>query len=66
MPHENAPHVCRLCRAPIHGADNNRWLCEVCDEYAQHLALQSNKGLERIVGELEHGPVFMAASRNAH
>jgi hypothetical protein len=44
----------------------NRQLCPVCDEYAQHVALQSNKGLDRIVGELQNGPVFRAALRNGH
>jgi len=44
----------------------NRRLCSVCDEYAQHVALYSNKGLERILGELERGVMFLAASRHAH
>jgi hypothetical protein len=44
----------------------SRQLCPVCDEYAQHVALQSNKGLDRIVGELQNGAVFRAALRNGH
>jgi hypothetical protein len=46
--------------------DLNRRLCGVCDEYAQHIALYSNKGLERILGELERGAMFVAASRHVH
>ncbi len=57
--------TCRLCGAPIQEQEA-RGLCSVCDEYAQHVALQSNKGLERIVGELQNGPVFRAASKNGH
>jgi len=38
----------------------------VCDEYAQHIALHSNKGLERILGELERGVTFVNASRHMH
>jgi hypothetical protein len=44
----------------------HRQLCPVCDEYAQHLALQSNKRLDKIVGEVQNGPVFRAASRTHH
>ena len=57
---------CRLCgsRVPLH--ELRRRLCPVCDEYTQHLALQSNKAFEKIVGEVLNGPVFRAASRTAH
>jgi len=67
--HTMAPNVdstCRLCGSRVPDADLNRQLCPVCDEYAQHVALQSNKGLDRIVGELQNGPVFRAALRNGH
>jgi Zn finger protein HypA/HybF involved in hydrogenase expression len=57
---------CRLCGARIPTDELRRRLCPVCDEYAQHVALQSNKGLERIVGELQNGPVFRAALRRGH
>lgn len=57
---------CRLCHAPLTVHELNRRLCAVCDEYAQHVALYSNKRLERIVGELQNGPMFLAASRRAH
>lgn len=58
--------TCRLCgsRVPIH--ELRRQLCPVCDEYAQHLALQSNKRLDRVVGEVQNGPVFRAASKAQH
>jgi Zn finger protein HypA/HybF involved in hydrogenase expression len=62
----NADFSCRLCGTPVPDAELNRQLCPVCDEYAQHVALQSNKGLDRIVGELQNGPVFRAALRNGH
>ncbi len=62
----NADSTCRLCGTRVPDADLNRQLCPVCDEYAQHVALQSNQGLERVVGELQNGPVFRAASRNGH
>ncbi|HKO57208.1 MAG TPA: hypothetical protein VJ276_15130 [Thermoanaerobaculia bacterium] len=58
--------TCRLCAAPLRVRDLNRRLCGVCDEYAQHIALHSNKGLERILGELERGAMFVAASRHVH
>jgi Zn finger protein HypA/HybF involved in hydrogenase expression len=57
---------CRLCGAHVEEQQLRRNLCPVCDEYAQHVALQSNKAMERIVGELQNGPVFRAASRNGH
>jgi len=57
---------CRLCGARVEEHQLRRNLCPVCDEYAQHVALQSNKAMERIVGELQNGPVFRAASRNGH
>lgn len=65
MPNDKEP-TCRLCRAPLRGNETRRNLCDVCDEYAQHVALHSNQGLERIVGELQNGPLFQAASRNLH
>jgi hypothetical protein len=43
-----------------------RRLCPICDEYAQHLALQTNLGLERLLGELQNVPLFRAASRDNH
>ncbi|HEX3110514.1 MAG TPA: hypothetical protein VHU41_15575 [Thermoanaerobaculia bacterium] len=43
-----------------------RQLCAVCDEYAQHVALRSDRQFDRIVGELQNGPMFLSASRNAH
>jgi hypothetical protein len=57
---------CRLCgfAVPIH--ELRRRLCPVCDEYTQHLALQTNKGFEKIVGEVMNGQLFRAASRTAH
>lgn len=57
---------CRLCGSIVPLSELHRRLCPVCDEYAQHLALQSNKALEKIVGEVLNGPVFRAASRTAH
>jgi len=57
---------CRLCNAPLRESESNRLLCGVCDEYAQHVALQANRHLDRVVGELQHGPMFLAASKNAH
>ncbi len=57
---------CRLCHAPLHESELSRQLCGVCDEYAQHLALQSNKRLDRVVGELQNGAAFVAASRHGH
>jgi hypothetical protein len=62
----SSPLTCRLCAAPLRVRDLNRRLCGVCDEYAQHIALHSNKGLERILGELERGAMFVAASRHVH
>ena len=57
---------CRLCGSRIPLSEMHRGLCPVCDEYAQHLALQSNKRLDRIVGEVQNGPVFRAASKTHH
>ena len=57
---------CRLCHSPLRESELSRQLCAVCDEYAQHVALQSNKHLERVVGELQNGPAFVAASRHGH
>ena len=66
MAASNDPSNCRLCGARIPADELRRSLCPVCDEYAQHMALQSNQRLERIVGELQNGAVFRAASRNGH
>jgi hypothetical protein len=60
------PITCRLCDTPLQGHERGRNLCAVCDEYAQHVALHSNKELERIVGDLQNGPIFRNASRNRH
>lgn len=62
----NADSNCRLCGSRVQESELRRQLCPVCDEYAQHVALQSNKGLDRIVGELQNGAVFRAALRNGH
>ncbi len=66
MVQDHTAATCRLCHVPLRTAEMSRRLCAVCDEYAQYVALQSNQGLEKIVGELQRGPVFVAASRNAH
>ena len=57
---------CRLCDAPLRPSETSRRLCAVCDEYAQHVAIRSNRQFDRIVGELQAGALFAAASRNAH
>jgi len=63
----NADSSCRLCGAPVTGSELSRRLCSICDDYAQHIALQSNQGLERIVGELQNRPVFRDEhSRRGH
>lgn len=63
----NADSTCRLCGAPVSPAAQNRRLCSICDDYAQHIALQSNQGFERIVGELQNRAVFRAeSSRRGH
>jgi Zn finger protein HypA/HybF involved in hydrogenase expression len=61
-----AQNHCRLCGAGVDESQLRRSLCPVCDEYAQHVALQSNKGLENIMGDLQNGPMFRAASKNGH
>jgi Zn finger protein HypA/HybF involved in hydrogenase expression len=66
MATSNEPTNCRLCGARIPADELRRSLCPVCDEYAQHVALQSNQRLERIVGELQNDAIFRAASRNGH
>lgn len=66
MATSNDPSSCRLCGAPIPADQLSRSLCSVCDEYVQHVALHSNQRLERIVGELQNGAAFRAASRNGH
>ena len=43
-----------------------RELCPICDEYAQHVALQTNRGLDSVLGQLQNGPVFRAASKDNH
>jgi hypothetical protein len=43
-----------------------RGLCPICDEYAQHVALQTNRGLDSVLGQLQNGPVFRAASKESH
>ena len=58
--------TCRLCHAPLRDEESERQLCGVCDEYAQHISLQSNKRFERIVPEVQQGALFVAASKNAH
>jgi Zn finger protein HypA/HybF involved in hydrogenase expression len=57
---------CRLCGSTVPVREMRQYLCPICDEYAQHLALQTNLGLERVLGELQHGPLFRAASRDSH
>ncbi len=57
---------CRLCGSLVHLSELRQHLCVVCDEYAQHVALQTNKGLERIMGDLQAAPTFRAASRQEH
>ena len=57
---------CRLCGSLVPLNQMHRFLCPVCDEYAQHMALQTNQGLEKIVGDLQNGPVFRAASKQMH
>lgn len=61
-----SPVECRLCNTPLQVADLQHRLCPVCDDYAQHIALQSNRALDRIVGELQNGPMFRNASRRVH
>lgn len=58
--------TCRLCDTPLQGHEQRRNLCAVCDEYAQHIALHSNKALERVMDDLQNGPIFRNASRNRH
>ncbi|HYM62704.1 MAG TPA: hypothetical protein VEZ11_17605 [Thermoanaerobaculia bacterium] len=66
MSSSNSHPGCRLCNAPLQNSELHRRLCGVCDEYAQHVALHTNKGLERIVGELQNGQTFRNAIRNFH
>jgi hypothetical protein len=66
MQPDSAQPQCRLCRAPLGANDGARQLCAVCDEYAQHVAIRSNRQFDRIVGELQTGTLFLTASRNAH
>lgn len=66
MASNDTPNACRLCRAPLLESEARRQLCGVCDDYAQYVALQTNRRLDTVIGELENGPMFVAASRNAH
>lgn len=65
MPSDPKDQSCRLCHAPLKAADR-RSLCTVCDEYAQHVAIHSDKKFDRLLGELQNGALFLAATRNAH
>src|ERR1043166_6989235 len=60
MPHmsSNADSTCRLCGSRVPDADLKRQLCPVCDEYAQHVHFQGNRGIDRVVGEVQNGPAF--------
>jgi hypothetical protein len=66
MPTDSSLPLCRLCRAPLGANEQDRHLCAVCDEYAQHVAIRSDRQFDRIVGELQTGSLFLTASRNAH
>ena len=66
MPNDSPIPHCRLCRAPLGVNEHSRQLCAVCDEYAQQVALRSDRQFDRIVGELQNGPMFLSASRNLH
>lgn len=66
MASDRSTPSCRLCHAPLRESELSRQLCAVCDEYAQHVALQANERLERVVGVIQNGPTFTAASRNEH
>lgn len=66
MPTDSPTPKCRLCRAPLGVNEQPRQLCAVCDEYAQQVALRSDRQFDRIVGELQNGPMFLSASRNLH
>ena len=57
---------CRLCGSLVQIREMRQGLCPVCDEYAQHVALQTNKGLDTVLGALQNGPVFRAASKDNH
>ncbi len=57
---------CRLCRAPLGVNGQDRQLCAVCDEYAQQVAIRSDRQFDRIIGELQNEPLFLTASRNLH
>jgi hypothetical protein len=57
---------CRLCGSLVPVHELRRHLCPVCDEYAQLVALQTNRGLDRVLDELQNGPLFRAASRGSH
>ena len=57
---------CRLCGSIVQVREMRRGLCPICDEYAQHVALQTNKGLDAVLGALQNGPLFRAASKDNH
>jgi hypothetical protein len=57
---------CRLCDSKVPLRDMRRGLCPICDEYAQHVALQTNRGLDSVLGQLQNGPVFRAALKDNH
>ena len=65
MAHRVESH-CRLCETVVPVREMRRQLCPICDEYAQHVALQTNRGIERVVGELQNVAIFRAASRESH
>ena len=57
---------CRLCGTLVPVREMRQRLCPICDEYAQRLALQTNKRLDSLLGELQNGPIFRAASKDSH
>jgi hypothetical protein len=66
MASTNTPSLCRLCHAPLRDPAPRRQLCSVCDDYAQHVALEANRRFDRVLDDLQNGTMFLAASRNAH
>jgi hypothetical protein len=66
MPTDSPLPQCRLCHAPLGVNEQARQLCVVCDEYAQQVAIRSDRQFDRVVGELQNGPMFLSASRNLH
>jgi predicted ATP-grasp superfamily ATP-dependent carboligase len=57
---------CRLCGNLVPIREMHRHLCPICDEYVQHLALQTNRGIDGLLGDLQNGPIFRAASKENH